>query len=119
MTEINALKNRLPIDIASALDRIGGDKSFLYDLVMIFIEDFLEKFKNLKKAVEGQDFETIKDIGHNLKGSSANLSLPCLQEISFEIETAGRERDIEKARENLPLLEEEFYRLKDFVAKTT
>ncbi|MFQ6109764.1 MAG: Hpt domain-containing protein [Candidatus Aminicenantales bacterium] len=119
MTETNASKAHLPIDIASALDRIGGDESFLYDLVRIYIEDFLEKFERLQESVESENFEVIKDIGHNLKGSSANLSLPYLQEISCKIENAGKEHNIDKARENLSLLEEEFHRLKNFVMNKT
>ena len=115
MTEINTSKIPPPIDIPSALERIGGDKAFLFDLVNIYIEDFIDKFEKLRAAVKEENFETIKDIGHNLKGSSANLSLPILQEISYQIEIAGKEKNIEKAKENLSLLKEEFHRLQDFL----
>lgn len=115
MSEINTSKNHLPIDIPSALERIGGDESFLFDLVNIYVEDFIKKFERLTDAVEEEDFETIKEVGHNLKGSSANLSLPLLQEISFQIETAGRDRDLDKARKKLMLLEQAFQRLQSFL----
>ena len=115
MTKKNNSKSPLPIDIPSALERIGGEESFLFDLIDIYIEDFIEKFEKLKTAVEEENFDTIKDIGHNLKGSSANLSLPILQEISYQIEIAGKERNLNKAKENLSLLKEEFHRLQDFL----
>jgi HPt (histidine-containing phosphotransfer) domain-containing protein len=115
MTEINTSKTHLPIDIPSALERIGGDESFLFDLVNIYVEDFIAKYEKLRKAVKEEDFETIKDVGHNLKGSSANLSLPLLQEISYQIETAGRDRDLDKSRKQLMLLEQEFQRLRNFL----
>ena len=115
MTKKNNSKSPLPIDVPSALERIGGEESFLFDLIDIYIEDFIEKFEKLKTAVEEENFDTIKDIGHNLKGSSANLSLPILQEISYQIEIAGKERNLNKAKENLSLLKEEFHRLQDFL----
>lgn len=117
MTRINTSKNNLPIDIPSALERIGGDKSFLFDLVHIYVEDFLEKYERLQEAVEKENFEAIRDLGHNLKGSSANLSLPYLQDVSYEIESSGMERNIVKAKENLILLEEEFHRLQEFLSQ--
>lgn len=115
MSDINILKAPVPINIPSALERIGGDESFLFDLVNIYVEDFTDKFEKLKAALEKRNFETITDIGHNLKGSSANLSLPLLQEISYKIEMAGKERNLEKAEKNINLLKEEFQRLKDFL----
>ena len=115
MTKINNSKTPPPIDIPSALERIGGEESFLFDLIDIYIEDFIDKFEKLKAGVKEENFDTIKDIGHNLKGSSANLSLPILQEISYQIEISGKERNLKKAKENLSLLEEEFHRLQDFL----
>lgn len=117
MTRINTSKNHPPIDIPSALERIGGDESFLFDLVHIYVEDFMEKYERLQEEVEKENFEAIRDLGHNLKGSSANLSLPYLQDVSYEIESAGKERNIVKARENLILLEEEFHRLQEFLSQ--
>jgi HPt (histidine-containing phosphotransfer) domain-containing protein len=115
MSDINTSKTPLPIDIPSALERIGGDESFLFDLVNIYIEDFTDKFEKLKAAVEEGNFETITDIGHSLKGSSANLSLTLLQEISYQFEIAGKEGNLERAEKNLDLLIEEFQRLKNFL----
>ena len=117
MTEIPSPKDQTPIDLSSALERIGGDESFLHDLINIYVEDFLEKFERLQKAVETENFEAIKELGHNLKGSSANLSLIYLQEISYEMEAAGAERDLGKAKENLLLLEQEFRRLKEYLSR--
>ena len=117
MNELNTSKTMIPIDLPSALERIGGDESFLFDLINIYTEDFSGKFTKLQKAVQSEEFETIRELGHNLKGSSANLSLIPLQEISFDIEEAGKTRDIEKARKSLCLLEQEFRRLQDYLSQ--
>ncbi len=106
-----------PIDYPSVLERIGGDKSFLKELLNLYFEDFSEKYERLQKALEQKNFELIRELGHGLKGSSANLSLTFLQETSRHLEMAGRERNLEKAKKASALLEQEFIRLKDFLSK--
>lgn len=106
-----------PIDYPSVLERIAGDISFLKELLNLYFEDFSEKYERLQRAIEQKNFELIRELGHSLKGSSANLSLTLLQETSSHLEVAGRERNVEKAREALALLEQEFKRLKDFLSK--
>ncbi|TET66084.1 MAG: Hpt domain-containing protein, partial [Candidatus Aminicenantes bacterium] len=71
-----------PIDYLSALERVGGDKSFLEELLNLYFEDFSEKYGQLQKAIEQKKFDLIHELGHSLKGSSANLSLTFLQETS-------------------------------------
>ena len=117
MDDLAPSSNMNPIDESSALERIGGDEAFLYDLIAIYTEDFLEKFTRLQKAVECEDFEQIRELGHNLKGSSANLSLIPLQQVSYEIEESGKEENIKKAQESILLLDQEFRKLQDYLSK--
>ncbi len=106
-----------PIDYASALERVEGDKSFLEELLNLYFEDFSEKYERLQKAIEQKNFDLIRELGHSLRGSSANLSLTFLQETSFHLEKAGRERNAEKAKKALAFLDQEFKKLKDFLSK--
>jgi len=107
--------NKSPIDFSSVLERIGGDESFLQELLNLYTQDFSEKFEELKEAIKQQNFEAIQKLGHTLKGSSANLSLTYLQEACFQMEKSGREKNIAMARQTLSLLEDEFQRLKEFL----
>jgi len=111
------LKKEIPIDYSSVLERVGEDESFLQELINIYMEDFGKKYKELKQALEKKNFTALREIGHSLKGSSANLSLNNLKEASFKIETAGKNRNIEIAKQALLLLNQEFIRLKDFLSK--
>ena len=108
-------KNTGPIDMESVLERVGGDESFLHELIDIYIEDFIEKYDQLKQAIDEADFDNIKEIGHSLKGSSGNLSLNGLHETAYGIELAGKENDIAKAKLLVLRLKEEFKGLKDFL----
>jgi CheY-like chemotaxis protein len=105
----------IPIDLPSVMERIGGDESFLEELINIYIEDFLTKYDLLRKAIKQRDFKAIQEIGHSLKGSSGNLSLNGLHEISSELEISGKERDIEQTESYLCRLSDEFKKLQDFL----
>jgi len=108
----------LPINRAEALDRIGGDPDFLKELLGIYKQDFLVRAKELRRAVRSGEFVAIQELGHSLKGASANLSLPGLQKAATSLEKAGRELDIKQAIAALAILEKEFERLKEFLAQT-
>jgi len=78
----------------------------------------MDKKQNFKKTLSPIDVPSaLERTGGDVKGASANLSLIPLQEASFEMENAGRERNIEKAKKALELLEEEYERLQDFLAQ--
>jgi len=110
-------KDTPPINYAAVLERLAGDESFLEELLSMYFEDFPKKCAELQKAVEHQKFDLIFKLGHSLKGSSANLSMPLLQEASFQVETAGKDKNIENAKKALILLEQDFKRLKDFLSE--
>ncbi len=105
-----------PIDYPSALERIGNDESFLKELLELYSTDFEAKQEQLKTAIEGMDFTSIQEIGHSLKGSSANLSLTFLQRASFEMEEAGKDGNIERAKKAQDELLREFQSLKTHLA---
>jgi len=118
MTEVKyPEKDVPPIAYQSILERVGGDESFLEELLELYFEDFPEKIEQLQMAVEQKNFELIRKLGHSLKGSSSTLSLTFLQEASLQMEMAGGDKDIVKANKALALLEQEFKRLKDFLSK--
>jgi CheY-like chemotaxis protein len=115
MSEEKNQRNSLPINLPEVMERIGGDEAFLQELIDIYIEDFVEKYAKLKKAIESRDFQAIKVIGHSLRGSSGNLSLNGLLDTSTDMEQSGKEQDIEKAKLLFIKLNMEFERLKDFL----
>ena len=97
-------KVNTPIAYQAALERVGGDESFLGELLALYFEDFPQKIEKLQVAIENKKFELIRKLGHSLKGSSATLSLTFLQEASCQMEMAGGDKDIVKANKALALL---------------
>lgn len=104
-----------PIDFSTVLERIGGDVSFLQELLDLYSQEFAEKKHLLEEALARGDSTQIQEVGHSLKGASANLSLAPLQRLSLAIEMAGRENDLGKARQAMGALGAEFIRLKAFL----
>lgn len=104
-----------PIDYQEVLERVGGDASFLEELLKIYVDEFSAKFILLEEAVRAQNYALVQELGHSLKGSSANLSLSSLRKASFTLEMAGREKKPDLANAALKELAEEFQRLKDFL----
>ncbi len=115
MSKEKSPRDTLPIDVPAVMERIGGDKEFLQELIDIFIEDFIKKYASLSQAIEKNDFKAIKEIGHSLKGSSGNLSLNFLHSTSANIECAGSEEDIESARLLFIQLNREFEKFKNYL----
>jgi len=115
MSEIKSSRGPSPIDISSVLERIGGDESFLHELIDIYIDDFIQKYDSLKEAIAQEDFKTITEIGHSLRGSSGNLSLNGLYDTCAGIELSGKKKDTEQSKFLFIRLNEEFEKLKDFL----
>ncbi|MCX6564176.1 MAG: Hpt domain-containing protein [Candidatus Aminicenantes bacterium] len=105
----------IPMNKAEALDRVGGDEAFLRELLDMYAAEYAEKTGAMENAIRAADFRAIRDLGHGLKGSSANLSLPQLQDAAFDMETAGLEKDLEGALKALNRLGHEYRRLKDYL----
>ena len=116
MINNESLPGNNPIDFPSALARIGNDESFLQELLELYKTDFEAKIEGLQNAINQEDFVSIQELGHSLKGASANLSLPFLQKAAFDMESAGRNKNLDRARGALGDLGQEFQNLQDFLA---
>lgn len=104
-------------------EAIGGD----YDTIMsrlktedrvekylkLFLED--ESFELLQKSLKQGDTKEAFRAAHNLKGVCQNMAFDTLYEISSEITELLRKEKLEKAREQLPGLEEMYEGLIQYI----
>ena len=112
------MENIPPIDLKDALERTGDDMDFLLELLEMYEKDFRAKAATLETALAGFDFEALREIGHYLKGSSANLSLGPLREAAFMLERAGTEKDPEGAIEGMARLKRGFEDLERYLQES-
>lgn len=72
------------------LEEAANDLSLPVELIEEFVHDFIEQAhietKKLLEAYEEGDFDTIKKIGHLLKGASSNLRINALSDTLYKIQ---------------------------------
>jgi len=85
------------IDLNEFMERVQDDKELLLELLDIFSDDSQEKMKNLKVAIQQNDYETVKSIAHSLKGASGNISAKALRQSLMKLEEMGKVNDLGQA----------------------
>ncbi len=92
------------------LARLGGDADFLEELLDLYASEFEKNAAGLEAALANKDFPSLQELGHTLKGASANLSLPGLRAAALDAEQSGRDGDAARGRAALVRLRKEFAR---------
>jgi signal transduction histidine kinase/HPt (histidine-containing phosphotransfer) domain-containing protein len=70
-------------------------------LVPQYLEGRVQDLQRLSEALAGRDYETIRDIGHKMKGTGASFGFPELTEAGALIESAAKKRDDDGIRLSL------------------
>jgi len=82
------------IDRAAFLDTFQYfDKEIVVEIIDIFIGEYPERMKALKKDIETLDFGALKFDGHSMKGVIANFVAEKPQQLAKELEMKGTEQD--------------------------
>ena len=79
-------------------------------LVDVFLDDTPRLLAALENAVDGPDYDALRDAAHSLKSSSANLGAMSLSAAARRIEAGARERDLERPAVAVALVSNEFAR---------
>ncbi|MDY6970826.1 MAG: response regulator [Thermodesulfobacteriota bacterium] len=88
--------------------RVGGDEQLLKELLSKSLQYIPAQLRGLRHAMEGNDLILAGDCAHAIKGISANLAAHALRKVAYEMELAGRDRDLNSARTLANKLENEF-----------
>ena len=62
------------VDRSQVLERVGGDKELLAEVVGLFLEDCPKLFEQMSAAIRRGDAEELQKVAHTLKGSVGNFS---------------------------------------------
>jgi HPt (histidine-containing phosphotransfer) domain-containing protein len=106
------VEERIPdkavFDHVAFLDRLGGDKVLVKEILGIFKGDAHLQINDLKEALEKGDTDLVHRQAHKLKGSSGNISATSLQDVAFQMEAAGKDGDIALASSLYEKIEGEY-----------
>ncbi len=88
-------------DMDKAVETFMGKKDVVLKVIRAFIKKVDEDTIQLKEALSNQDFNTIREIAHSIKGSAWNLEIKRLGNVAAKLENSGREKNRKKVYLNL------------------
>jgi HPt (histidine-containing phosphotransfer) domain-containing protein len=76
----------------------------LAELIPGYLENRIQDILHILEALERADFETIRTLGHGMKGSGGGYGFAAITEIGKAIETAAKEGNAGAIREGVESL---------------
>ena len=99
------------LNLAVALDHIGGDRELLAEVAGLFLENSPRLMVIIKEAVEAGNPYELERAAHALKGSASNFAAESTVEAALRLETMGRSLELAGVQEAYRSLESEMGRL--------
>jgi histidine phosphotransfer protein HptB len=75
-----------PIDLEHLAQLSEGDRDFEEELLMLYLQDTTEQLTRLKTAAIAQDWQTLHQTAHHIKGASGNVGAPAIADIAAQLE---------------------------------
>ncbi|TAK12983.1 MAG: sensor histidine kinase, partial [Acidobacteria bacterium] len=91
-------------DEAELVERLGGDREILREVVTIFRHSTPDLIEEIRTAIDGRDLTRLRSAAHTLKGAAGNLSAKRVAALALELESASRASDIALAAHYFPRL---------------
>jgi HPt (histidine-containing phosphotransfer) domain-containing protein len=104
------------LNLAAALDRVGGDSELLEEVAKLFLDTAPELLSQVREAVADRNAPSLERAAHTLKGSVGNFGAEAASEAAHRLEKMGRAGDLTGAEEALAALEREMDRLQPALA---
>lgn len=106
-----------PILDTAALDNliatVGGDKSFLGELISTFLSDSPQQIAAMKNAAANASADELRRAAHSLKSNAANFGAMNLAQLARELEEMGKRGEMNGAGERIAQIEPEYARVRD------
>jgi HPt (histidine-containing phosphotransfer) domain-containing protein/anti-sigma regulatory factor (Ser/Thr protein kinase) len=106
----------LPVDLATLMSIVDGDKTLLLELSQLFLQDYPVQMIELRKAVESGEARQLERAAHSLKSSLGTIGAKSAWTLAYELETIARTTRLHEAADTLQQLTAELARLAAFLA---
>jgi signal transduction histidine kinase/DNA-binding response OmpR family regulator len=120
LDDTTTVSRRVPelcFDREALLERLGNDESLIPEILGLFLEEMPNLLNQVKSALADGDGAKLERLAHSIKGSSATVAAPSLRDAAFELETAAKKRDLDRAPLLVERLERDFERFSETVAQ--
>jgi len=98
-----------------AMERLGGDKEFLLELLEELIQQVREILPRIKEAVESENYTELRSLAHALKGAAANLNVDRMTSALKRLEDMGRDGSVTGAQELITIVENSNSELEEYL----
>jgi len=105
-----------PVDMAAALRSVEGDQGLLEDLFEAFQQDYPKQLAELQDAIGMGDAARTARVAHSLKGAVGYFGTQRTFALAAQLETLGRQAELEGALSLVQELEQELAQISAFVA---
>jgi len=87
---------------AVLVERLDGDEEIAREVAVAFVESSRELLEQLDAAVSAGAQDQVRLHAHSIKGAAANIGASALAATASVVEDAGRDGDLDTARQALP-----------------
>jgi two-component system, sensor histidine kinase and response regulator len=105
------------IDTAELMNRVGGDKDLLKELVGVYLDICPSMIAELRQAVARRDAPAVQRAAHTLKGMVGQLGAKAAFNAALHLEALARERDLSQADAACAALEDALNRVRPAVLR--
>lgn len=95
--------------------RLAGEKSFVSQLVEIFVTDNAQRIEDMDFAIADSQMETLVRIAHSMKGAAYSVSAIRLSELAEKMEDVAGSAQVVGVEELMEALRQEFGVLKEIM----
>ncbi len=92
------------------------DEEFQTELLNMLAADITEQLVNIANSIETQDGQQLQQLGHYLKGSTANVGVNSMAAIAKKLEEVGNNQQFELAQPLLAALIAQQHKLQAYLA---
>lgn len=102
-----------PLDRAGVLQRVGGDRALLAELVEVFRKNCPDQLSELREAITDGDSHRVELTSHALRGALSNLGAMSASESAMRLEEMARSANLTGADSERVHLEREIVRAEE------
>jgi PAS domain S-box-containing protein len=107
-----------PLNLRQLDELARGDLAFQQELLNVFIEDSWLYLKEIKTALAEQDSVTLARYAHQIKGSSATVSIKNMPDLAAQLERHAKDHQFVESQQIIPQLEAILERVQAFITTT-
>jgi len=103
-------------DQQEALERCMDSLDFLQELADVFVSESLPMYlPRIQEGVDNRDFDKVAGNAHGLKGGCSSIGLTRLREMSYCLEKAGKDKDLQTMERVLAELTQEAQKVEQLI----